>query len=393
MKIESVQAIPLTWQVPQDGPKWVSDYGPRTESHAVLVRVQTDDGLVGYGEVHPGYGRTRGACHTAKAIVEQELGPEILGEDASRPEYVWEKMYNGPRTDLALTYGHAAPRLGRRGMTICALGGIDMALWDIFAQSLGAPIYKLLGGGYRTRIPAYASGGHAPPEHAGEEALRYFAKGFKAMKMRVGGMDAPQQVAGSIARIHAVREAIGAEPALMIDAHGSLNETLALRLAKEAEAYNIAWFEEPTASDNWEGMARVRAATTIPIATGENEFTVFDFRDIIAKGAADILQPDLAVVGGFTAARRIGALTQAANLQCIPHVWGSAILFAASLHLAAALPNCPIFEFRQGAAGYFSDLLEEPPAIDADGCVVVPDKPGLGVTLDLEEAKRKYPFV
>lgn len=392
MKIRSVEAIPLAWPHPQDGPKWVSDYGPSPVSHAMIVRVEADSGLVGYGEVHLGYGRNRGACYTAKAAVEQELGPEILGEDPTRPEYIWEKMYNGPRTALALTYGHACPRLGRRGAIVCAMSGIDMALWDIFAQSLGVPIHKLLGGGYRTRIPAYASGGHAPAEHAGEEAMGYLEKGFKAVKMRVGGMDAPRQVAGSIARIRAVREAIGPGVDLMIDAHGSLNETTALRLARGAEPFGIGWFEEPTASDNWDGMARVRAATTIPVATGENEFTHFDFRDLIAKQAADILQPDLAVVGGFTAARRVGALTQAANLQCIPHVWGSAILFVASLHLAAALPNCPIFEFRQGSCGLFTDLIEEPLEIDDEGCVVVPDKPGLGVTLDVEKAKRKYRF-
>ncbi len=118
----------------------MSDYGPRSETHAIIVRVETDEGPVGAGEVHPGYGRTRGTCHSAVAIVERELGPEILGEDPTRPEYVWEKMYNGPRTELAMTYGHAAPRLSRRGITVCAMGGIDMALWDIFAQSLGVTI-------------------------------------------------------------------------------------------------------------------------------------------------------------------------------------------------------------------------------------------------------------
>ena len=392
MKIQSIQAIPLAFQTPSDAHGWVSDYGPRTETHAIIVKVETDEGLTGLGEVHPGYGRTRGACHSIKAIVEKELAPEILGEDPTCPEYIWEKMYNGPRTELALSYGHAAARMGRRGVTVCAMGGIDMALWDIYAQSLGVPIYKLLGGGYRTRIPAYASGGHAPPEHAGEEAMGYINQGFKAMKMRVGGMDAPRQVAGSIARIKAVREAIGSDIQLMIDAHGSLNETLALQLAKAAEPYDIAWFEEPTSSDNWEGMARVRAATTIPISTGENEFTAFDFNEIIQKGAADILQPDLAVVGGFTAARRIGILAHTANLQCNPHVWGSALLFYATLHLVATLPTCSIFEFRQGYNGLFHDLIEEPLEIDDEGYVTVPDKPGLGITLDLEEAQRKYPF-
>lgn len=392
MKITSIQAVPLAWQLPPANQLHYSDYGPRTESHAIIVRVETDEGLVGYGEVHPGYGRTRGAAHSAKTIVEKELAPEIMGEDPTRPEYIWEKLYTGPRLDLSLTYAHSAPRLGRRGVTICAIGGIDMALWDIYAQSLGVPVYKLLGGGYRTRIPAYASGGHAPADHAGEEAMGYINRGFKAMKMRVGGMDAPNQVSGSIARIAAVREAVGPDIKLMIDAHGSLNETMALQLARAAEPYNIAWFEEPVAGDDWVGMARVRAGTTIPISTGENEFTAYDFRDMIAKEAADIYQPDLAVVGGFTAARRIGVLTQAHNLACVPHVWGSAVLFAASLHLAAALPNCFTFEFRQGACGYFTDLIQETPSIDADGCVVVPDKPGLGITLDLDEAQRKFPF-
>ena len=392
MKIRTVQAIPLAWPLPADAHRWWSDYGPRTEQHAVIVKVQTDEGLIGYGEVHPGYGYTRGACCSARAIVEDELGPEVIGADATRPEYVWEKMYNGPRAEHALTYGHSCPRMGRRGVTVCAMSGIDMALWDIFAQSLGVPIYKLLGGGYRHKIPAYASGGHGPAEHAGEEAMGYMGRGFRAMKMRVGGMDAPHVVEGSIARIKAVREAIGPDVPLMLDAHGSLNTSQAIRLAQAAEPYGISWFEEPVCSDNWEGMARVRRATSIPIATGENDFTGWDFRDLIARQAADIVQPDLAVVGGFTAGRRVAILAQAAQLQCAPHVWGSAILFAASLHFAAAIPNCPIFEFRQGNCGLFADLLAEPPAIDADGCVVVPDRPGLGVEFDLDAAQRKYPF-
>jgi L-alanine-DL-glutamate epimerase-like enolase superfamily enzyme len=199
-------------------------------------------------------------------------------------------------------------------------------------------------------------------------------------------------VTGAIARIEAVRDAIGPGIGLALDAHGSLNGTTAIRLAQAAEPYDIAWFEEPTSSDNWDAMAEVRAATAIPIATGENEFTQFDYRDLIARRAADILQPDLAVMGGFTAARRVGALTHAHNLLCLPHVWGSAVLFMASLHLAAALPNCPVFEFRQGSCALFTDLIEEPIAVDVDGCVSVPDRPGLGLTLDLSEAQRKYPF-
>ena len=392
MKIRTVEAIPLRWPVPSSGHERVSDYGPHDEAHAVIVRVETDDGLVGHGEVHPGYGYTRGACHSLQAIVERELGPEIIGEDPTQPEYVWEKLYNGPRLSIALTSGQSAPRMGRRGVTVCALGGIDMALWDIFARSLDVPIYKLLGGGFRSRLPTYASGGHAAAEEAGAEALTYIAKGFRNVKMRVGAMDAPRIVVDGIARIRAVREAIGPDARLMLDAHGSLNEAQAIRLAQAAEEYDIDWFEEPVSSDNWNGMRRVRQATSIPISTGENDFTHFDFRDIIAHQAADILQPDLAVVGGFTAARRIGVLAHAANLQVAPHIWGSALLFYASLQLAAALPNCPIIEFRQGGNPLFTELISPPPAIDSEGYVTVPSGPGLGVDIDLEAARRKFPF-
>jgi len=392
MKVTDVEAVPLAWPVPKELQKWPSDYGLKEEVHAVIVVVRTDEGITGYGEVHPGYGDTRGAACVAKTIVEKELREAVMGEDPTRPEYVWQKMYNGPRTELSLQYGHSCPGLGRRGVTVCAMSGIDMALWDIFAKSLGVPIFKLLGGGVRDRMPAYASGGHAPAEHAGEEALEYVKKGFRAVKMRVGGMDAPQVVRGSIARIRAVREAIGPDTGLMLDAHGSLSVRQATALAAEAEEFDITWFEEPVSSDNWEGMAEVRASTNIPIATGENDFTHFDFRDIISRGAADILQPDLAVVGGFTAAKRVAALTLAANLQCIPHVWGSGLLFAASLQLAATLPNCSTFEFRQGECGLFTDLLAEPFGIDDEGFVHVPDGPGMGVDLDIEEVKKKFPF-
>ncbi len=315
-------------------------------------------------------------CCTAKTIVEKELGPDIIGEDPTRPEYVWEKLFTEPRTELAMTYGFSPPRLGRRGVTICAMSGIDLALWDIFGKSLGVPVYKLLGGGYRTKIAAYASGGHAPAEHAGEQALGYLEHGFRAMKMRVGGMDAPRITAGSAARVAAVRDAIGPDIGLMVDAHGSLTTTQAVNLALALEEYDISWFEEPVASDNWSGMARVRNSTSIPISTGENDFTRYDFRDIIANEAADILQPDLALCGGFTSARRIAALAQAANLQVAPHVWGSAVLFYASLHLAAAIPNCPIFEFRTGDYRPLYRPGRRRPQCDADGFVHVPDKPG-----------------
>jgi L-alanine-DL-glutamate epimerase-like enolase superfamily enzyme len=386
MRISNVRVLLLSAPIPPER-RWTSDFGTNTKQDVAIAIVETDAGLTGYGEA-------KGTPVVMKVLIEEVLGPQLLGEDPTRVEYLWEKMYSASRLPLALAHGRPYHRAGSRGETIHAISGVDVALWDIYGKSLGLPIYRLLGGGVRERLPAYASGGWAPPEQTAEEVLAYRAKGFRAVKIRVGGLDEPHFPRRSLERLRLAREALGPDVQLMMDAHGALTVDRAVRLGQAAGEFQLAWFEEPVlADDDLPGLADVRRRVPMPVATGESETTRFAFREIVEQRAADILQPDVAVVGGLTEARRVAALAHAHGVPIAPHVWGSALLWAASLQLVAATPNCVIFEFCQAYYPLLYDLLITPVAVDADGCVSVPNRPGLGVELQPEaELLRKYPF-
>jgi D-galactarolactone cycloisomerase len=256
------------------------------------------------------------------------------------------------------------------------------------------PVYKLLGGGVRERIRAYGSGGWAPPEQTAQEVLGYREKGFTGVKIRVGGLDEPHFPARSLERLRIAREALGPDVALMMDAHGGLSTDRAIELGRAAGDLKITWFEEPVlAADDLEGHVEVRRAVPMPISTGESETTRFAFRDIVDHRAADVLQPDVSVCGGLTEARRIASYAHHHGLVLAPHNWGSALLWAASLQLIGATPNCTWFEFPQGFGLLLTDLLTTPVAVDPDGHVTIPSGPGLGVELQPEaDLLAKYPF-
>jgi L-alanine-DL-glutamate epimerase-like enolase superfamily enzyme len=321
----------------------------------------------------------------AKAIIEAPLSHAIarglrlcvLGEDPLDIARLWEELYNGSRAHYALGRGRAFPVLGRRGLTISAISGIDMALWDILGQSLGVPVMQLLGGACRDSMPAYASGGWADVGGIGAQLNGYVARGFRAVKMRVGVMDG--NVATSVARVAAARAELGPEIGLMADAHGTWSVPEAKRFCAAAEQYDLSWVEEPIGADNRRGTAEVRASTSIPIAAGESEFTRFDFRDLIEIGAVDVLQPDLAICGGITEGVRIAALAATHQLALAPHIWGSALSFMAGLHLAFASPPATILEFSLGANPLLRELVEEP-IVYENGAIAAPTRPGLGVT-------------
>jgi D-galactarolactone cycloisomerase len=386
MRISNIRVLLLSAPIPPER-RWTSDFGTNTKQDAAIVIVETDEGLTGFGEA-------KGTPAVMRALVEDVLGPQLVGEDPTRVEFLWEKMYSASRLPLALAHGRPYHRAGSRGETIHAISGVDVALWDIYGKSLGVPIYRLLGGGVRERMPAYASGGWAPPERTADEVLGYRAKGFRGVKIRVGGLDEPYFPRRSLERLRLAREALGPDVQLMMDAHGALTVDRAVRLGEAAREYDLTWFEEPVlADDDLPGLAEVRRRVPMPVATGESETTRFAFRDIVEQRAADFLQPDVAVVGGLTEARRVAALAHAHGLPVAPHVWGSALLWAASLQLAAATPNCVIFEFCQAYYPLLYDLLTTPVAVDTDGYVSVPGGPGLGVELQPEEdLLRKYPF-
>jgi L-alanine-DL-glutamate epimerase-like enolase superfamily enzyme len=378
MKIRRVTADWLHVPIPEEQ-QHTTDFGRIASFDSALVRVETEGGLVGYGEAKAAVG-SAGTNAALVTCIERELAPLILGEDARDISRLWDVMYNGSRAHFALARGHAYPILGRRGLTIAALAGIDIALWDLLGKSLGVPVWRLLGGRRHERMPAYASGGWAPAERIAAELKRFIERGdFKAVKMRVGAGDGT--LAHSIQRVRAAREGLGDAIDIMCDAHGTWTVAEARRFCREVAGCNIGWLEEPVSADDKRGQAEVRAATDISIASGESEFTRFDFRDLIELRAVDILQPDLSIAGGITEALRIEALASAHQLRFAPHLWGGALTFAAGLHVAAVASSGFILEYSLGANPMLHELaLEDFPVVD--GQIEIPDRPGLGVTID-----------
>jgi len=370
MKITSVRAIPMSDPIPEER-QHRTDLGTKIKSDSAIIQVETDDGLIGLGA---SLGSPQAIC----AIVDHELAPALLGEDPMYSELLYEKMYNGSRWKPALERGHSQPGDGRRGLTMEAIAGLDLAIWDVKSQALGIPIFKALGA-VRDSVRGYGSGGWAPGDEAEQEMAGYAAKGFTAVKMRVVGRDG-FSIENTVRRVKAARRGIGPDVELMIDAHGSLDVSTAIRLAKELEPYNLSWFEEPISPDDHAGLAEVRRSTIIPIATGEREFTRFDFDDLFSHRGVDIAQPDVARAGGYTEIRRIAALASARGIRLAPHAWGSGILFAASIHIAMSSPNCHILEVSQGYMPMMYELFNEPYDI-RDGTVYAPQSPGLGFTL------------
>lgn len=384
MKIVKVEATWVRVPIPLER-QHVSDFGATTSFDSVLVRIETASGIVGWGEAKAGVG-SAAACGGLAAIVNRDYAPLLLGEDSRDVSRLWDVLYNLPRQGHAIPRGHAMPQLGRRGLSVSALAGVDIALWDILGKSLGVPVWRLLGGRRAERMAAYASSGWADEQGIGEQLRAYVAKGgFGAVKMRVGVMDgAPHR---SAARVHAARRALGPDVKLMADAHGTWTVAEAKRFCRMVEECDLFWLEEPVTADDKPGLAEVRRSTTIPISTGESEFTRHDFREIAELRAADILQPDLAIAGGITEGVRIGALASAYNLLLAPHLWSGAPAFAAGLALAATQTAGFILEYSLGDNPMLHDLVEERfPVID--GTVEIPDRPGLGITVNEEFVRR-----
>jgi D-galactarolactone cycloisomerase len=376
MKITNVEAYWLRCPIPKEKQHF-SDYGLLTNFDMTLVVVTTDTGLQGFGEAKAAVGSS-GSCASIVSCIENELKPQLIGKDARNISRIWEHIYNGTRDHYSLSRGRKFPILGRRGLTISAMSGIDTALWDIKGKALGVPVVELLGGSCRDKMPAYASGGWAKAETIGEQLLGYTSKGFSGVKMRVGIMD--QTVAESIKRVKAAREALPDHIKLMTDAHGTFSVPEAKQFTKGVEDCNLYWFEEPISPDNKIGTAEVRANTFIPIAAGESEYTAFDVRDLIAERALDVLQPDCAIIGGITEAMRVSQLAHTYQLELAPHCWGSAFSFMAGLSVAFASPSANVIEFSLGGNPMMYDLVEENITVDKEGMLFAPEKPGLGLT-------------
>ncbi len=369
MKITRVEAMVLTCQM--DKPIMDATYTLPHRS-AVIVRVDTDEGLSGIGEA----AYFGGPPMITKMVIEKELRDYLIGEDPLNNERLWEEMYQR-------TIKH-----GRKGVIIAGMGGIDIALWDIKAKAAGMPLYRLLGGCHE-QIRAYASAGFYAPgkgikELAGEMAS-YVQEGFTGVKMKIGRLSPAED----IARVRAVREAIGDDIDLMVDGNNAYTSYQAIKIGRRMEEYNIFWFEEPVPVEDIEGSAAVAAALDTPVAAGENEFTRYGFRDLIINKAIDIGQPDVTWCGGITEAKKIAGMASAWNIYCVPHSFSSAVALVANLHFSASIPNSLLQEFDRNYNPLRENLLREPVRINRKGYIDLTDKPGLGIELD-EAVVKKY---
>jgi L-alanine-DL-glutamate epimerase-like enolase superfamily enzyme len=387
MKIADVRTIPLSYRC--DTP-YMSAAGVQAARQALLVEIETDNGLVGIGEA----GSAGGPLSSTQVVVEHELKPLLVGEDPLLIERLWQKMFQRSRQH------------GRRGILMHAISGLDIALWDLAGKVAKLPVYRLLGA-YRDTVEAYASGGFYQEgknvSAIADEAAGYIAQGYRAMKMKVGRNPSTQSnlrdmlaqhdrcvvsLDEDLARIEAVRKVLGRDAKLMIDINCAWSPALAIQMGKAMEPYQLYWIEEPVATDDIRGSAEVARALGTAIAGYETEVGLYGFRELIAQRAVDIIQPDIAWAGGFTECRRIAAFAQAYNMMVAPHAFSSAITLIASMHLLASIPNGLMQEFDQNPNGLRQELLKDPITTDGQGCLKLPDRPGLGIELDLATVEK-----
>ena len=370
MKITDIRTYPTSFPIPAAN-RVALGIGTAVKRDAVVVKVTTDEGLVGWGEAH------HGRAHTAVAkLIDTTLRQLVLGMDAHDIAGVWQRMY---RFQLA-SHGMGAG-------ACLAMSGIDMALWDIRGKALGLPLYRLLGGSRRP-IPAYAGGvslGYQPPQALIEEAKKSIDQGYRALKLRVG--DAP---ARDIERMRAVRQAFPGV-AILTDANiGYAPEDVRVVMPAMDEL-GIGWLEEPFPAHDHRSYREAKSWGRTPLAAGENHYTRFEFNRVIEDGAITILQPDLSKTGGITEALRIAALASAWKLPIHPHSSMTGLNHAATIHFLAAIDNGGYFEGDVSKSNRFRDeLVENPGHIDRDGNVFPLDKPGLGLEVN-EDFLLKHP--
>lgn len=364
MRIADLRAVPISFPVPAAKSVRLG-IGRSVKRDAVLVRVETDEGHVGWGESH--HGRCPGAIARLLDTTMREL---VLGLDATDVAGVWARVY---RMQLASHGMGAAAAL--------ALSGLDMALWDLRCQLTGWPLVRLLGGSAKP-VKAYAGGialGWQDPALLAEEALRHVATGYRALKLRVG--DTP---ARDIARVRAVRQAVGEDIELLADANTGYSVDDVRRVMPAFEEAGIGWLEEPFPPMDRRAYAAAAALGRVPLAAGENHYTRYEFATLIDDGHVRFLQPDLSKTGGITEAMRIAAMASAHKLSVNPHTSATAINMATSIHYLCAVDNPGYFEGDVTELNPFRDQLADrlPYQLDAQGCVQPPAGVGIGLKVD-----------
>lgn len=343
-----------------------------------IVKVETDEGIVGWGE---------GANESAAAVVSQ-LAPLLIGEDPMRRNMLWQRMYGAlHNSNAGVGYGGSA------------ISAVDIALWDIAGKFTGMPVHELLGGRIRDRVAVYATGLYYTedefPDRLLDEAKGYVDAGYTGMKTKVGGLSIEEDVR----RIAALRNVIGPDIRLMVDANQSYNAASAIRIGERLAELDIYWFEEPVPTLDIDSCLRVKEKLSMAIAGGEVLRTRYEYRNPLLRGCFDIIQPDVGNVGGISELRNVAMMANSLGVQVNPHVWGSSIMIAATLHVASTLPLCPqarnpqpyeqepVMEFDRTPSTIRDELCTT--VFDQEhSSVAVPMAPGLGVDVNVDVLQR-----
>ena len=368
MRITDVQTIRLRAEIPPEG-RVFSRSGVRNSRLATLVRIETDEGLTGLGSCS-------GNGEMIEAIITRVIKPLLLGMDPTAIDEIWDKAY--------FRGGHK--EFGTRGIGVVALSGVDIALWDILGKARGVPLYQLLGGKFRDRVPVYATALYPEePSKVAGRARRFAEQGFHGVKIKVG-FDLDQD----IRIVRAVRQELGKDFIVMTDANQGYSLDVALKASDAFADCGAYWLEEPLFVEDIEGHAILREKGRTPIAVGENLHMRYGFENFISRGAVDFIQPDVARAGGVTEVKNIAAMAAKHNVPISFHTWGDGVALAASVHLAAALRDCIVMELDYTYNPLREELLREPFKV-THGFLIPPERPGLGVELN-EEALRKFAF-
>lgn len=373
--IRDIRIVGLECSVPDDQAYGMAR-GLTSRRGGGLVLLETEDGVTGIGEAWGPVGLTSAYLAMVKQYF---VGTSVFAQRGVQ-QHVYAKHYH----------------FGSQGALVALFSGIDIAAHDAMGKLLRRPVCDLIGGRQRDRVPVYGSGGYftldADQGVALERQLEAVTgRGLRAFKIKIGRDPADDE-----ARVRLTRRVLGDDIMLAVDSNGNYTLDQALESMRRIAPFNIGWYEEPLAPQDWQGYQRLRKRAPMPIATGEALYETFDFRRLVDTGCADVLQPDLALCGGLSVARFVGELALSAHLRVSPHVWGTAVGLAAAVHWVASLPAYPhavndptptLVEYDTGVNPLRDHLLQSP-LLAVDGFIAVPDGPGLGIQLDEKMIER-----
>jgi len=381
MKIKDVKTFLL--KVPLGKKRFYSSQCEFPERNSLLVKIETDNGIYGWGE-----SGQYGPGEPGATFIETVLKPRLIGKNPLDINVLWEDMFTGIRD------------FGRKTTGIEAISGIDIALWDIAGKFYQKPIYELLGGAFRKKLRGYATGcyyrGNDVLDYKKslqvlkDEASGYIDNGFTALKGKIGLLHIEEDAE----RVAVIRDAVGNDTLLMVDANHAYNLHTAKKIGKYLEELKVYFFEEPVLPEDIYGYKTLRETLSLTIAAGENEFTRFGFLELLKNNCLDIIQPNIGCAGGFTDVKRIEALASTYHVQIIPHCWGSGVALAAALQFSATIApsphtafekapeNAPMIEYDKNFNPLRDELLTEAFKVE-DGFVQVPDGPGLGIEINM----------